>query len=143
MLKLTPGQLSKIGNTLIWIGVLAWLPFFALRMAGGKPPVMAFLVLHLVGVIGGSRVKKIGVPAPKVRPKYQVVAHSLIFIGVLMWVPYAYLKVAHPETANVTPYLVLHLSFIFPAIIILYGGKLFSALKEKNEQEQPALKKYS
>ena len=43
----------RLGNALIWLGVLTWLPFIVLRIAGEKPSLFWFLPFHLVGVVGG------------------------------------------------------------------------------------------
>lgn len=48
----------RAGIALIWIGVLIWLPFILLRANGLKPLLFWFLPFHLIGVIGGSRLRK-------------------------------------------------------------------------------------
>ena len=60
----------RLGTVLIWLGVLTWLPFIVLRIAGEKPSLFWFLPFHLVGVVGGSRLrslarKEMGALAPK------------------------------------------------------------------------------
>jgi len=47
------------GTLLIWLGVLTWLPFITLRIAGEKPSLLWFLPFHLAGVIGGSRLRSV------------------------------------------------------------------------------------
>ena len=41
----------RLGNLLILLGVLAWLPFIVLRIAGEKPSLFWYLLFHLAGVI--------------------------------------------------------------------------------------------
>ena len=47
----------RLGNMLIWLGVLTWVPFIVLRIAGEKPSLLWYLPFHLLGVIGGSRLR--------------------------------------------------------------------------------------
>jgi hypothetical protein len=47
----------RFGNVLIWLGVLVWAPFIVLRIAGEQPSMSWYLPLHLLGVIGGSRLR--------------------------------------------------------------------------------------
>ena len=45
----------RIGGLLIAGGVLAWVPYFALRLDPSQGvPVLPFLIAHLAGVIPGS-----------------------------------------------------------------------------------------
>ena len=44
-----------LGRILIWIGVLAWAPYFFLNYTSGTHvPIAPFLTVHLIGVLGGS-----------------------------------------------------------------------------------------
>lgn len=44
-----------MGRILIYLGVLAWVPYFALQRVGGAEISMApFLTAHLIGVLGGG-----------------------------------------------------------------------------------------
>lgn len=46
---------SLVGRILIYLGILAWVPYFALQRAGGAEISMApFLTAHLIGVLGGG-----------------------------------------------------------------------------------------
>ncbi|MBI2333480.1 MAG: hypothetical protein HYU84_15210, partial [Chloroflexi bacterium] len=47
----------RLGNVLIALGVLTWLPFIVLRIAGEKPSLFLYLPFHLLGVIGGARLR--------------------------------------------------------------------------------------
>ena len=46
---------QTLGRYLIWIGVLAWVPYFFLNYVSGlHVPMVPFLTVHLIGVLGGS-----------------------------------------------------------------------------------------
>ena len=45
---------QTLGKILIVLGVLMWLPYFALKLSGAEVSVMPFLILHLLGVIPGA-----------------------------------------------------------------------------------------
>lgn len=116
----------RAGMALIWIGVLAWLPFILMRASGSKPSIFLFLPFHLIGVIGGSRLRKaaraeMGVDAP---PKniYRTVGHSLIFLGIAVWGVYFYLKLAAGQPVDVGDFLPYHLIGIFGGIGFLLLG---------------------
>ncbi len=47
----------RLGTVLIWLGIMTWVPFIILRMAGEKPSLFWYLPFHLIGVIGGSRLR--------------------------------------------------------------------------------------
>jgi polyferredoxin len=112
----------RLGNLLIGLGVLTWLPFIILRIAGEKPSLFWFLPFHLLGVIGGSRLrsiarKEMNVVLPK-RNILQVIGHALIFLGILVWAPYFYLKLVH-QPVEVMNYLPFHLTGILGGIMLL------------------------
>ena len=61
MLKLSNINKKIISKVLIWMGVLAWLPYFILKFFSEKPVLMApFLAVHLIGVLGGGSMKLFG-----------------------------------------------------------------------------------
>ena len=103
----------RLGTILIWIGVFTWVPFIFLRVVGEKPPFLLFLPFHLIGVIGGSRLralarKELGIAPP--RKSFLLIAgHIMIFLGILVWVPYLYLKVVMGQPVEVMSYLPYHL----------------------------------
>ena len=86
----------RLGTLLIWLGIVTWLPFIVLRIAGEKPSLLWYLPFHLLGVIGGSRLrsiaqKEMGKLAPP-KNALRMIGHSLIYLGILVWAPYFYLK---------------------------------------------------
>ena len=89
----------RLGAVLIWLGVLIWSPFIALRIAGEKPSLFLFLPFHLMGVVGGSSLRslarrELGLAAPK-KDALRTAGYSLIFIGILVWLPYFYFFLLH------------------------------------------------
>ena len=113
----------RLGNALIWIGVLTWLPFIVLRIAGEKPSLFWYLPFHLAGVIGGSRLrafarKEMGAPPPQ-KNRMQTIGHGLIFAGILVWAPYFYLKFVAQQPIDVMDYLPYHLAGVFGGITFL------------------------
>ena len=47
-----------LGRVLIWIGILAWVPYFYLKViAQGHPPLLPFLIVHLIGVLSGGALR--------------------------------------------------------------------------------------
>jgi len=116
----------RVGLVLIWIGVLTWLPFIVMRASGYKPSLFWFLPFHLIGVIGGSRLRKtarleLGAEAPQ-KNAFRSIGHSLIFIGILVWGVYFYLKLVAGQPVEVGDFLPFHLSGIFGGILFLLLG---------------------
>jgi polyferredoxin len=113
----------RLGTVLIWLGVLTWLPFIVLRIVGEKPSLFWFLPVHLLGVVGGSRIrslarKELGASAPKKNP-LRVIGHVLIYAGILVWAPYFYLKLALQQPVEAMDFLPYHLTGILSGIVFL------------------------
>jgi hypothetical protein len=122
------------GIVLIWLGVLTWLPFILMRASGHKPSIFWFLPFHLVGVIGGSRLRKMarkemGVDPPK-RNVFHTTGHGLIFLGILVWGVYFYLKLIMRQPVEVTAFLPYHLVGIFGGIGLLAVNYFVAREKE-------------
>lgn len=113
----------RVGNVLVTLGVLTWLPFIVLRIAGEKPSLFWFLPFHLAGVIGGSRLrslarKEMGALAPK-KNTLRTIGHGLIYTGILVWLPYFYLKLTGSTRVEVMDFLPYHLSGVLGGITLL------------------------
>ena len=124
----------RLGNLLLWLGVLTWLPFIVLRIAGEKPSLFWYLPFHLLGVIGGSRLrayarKEMGAPPPK-KGRLRVIGHGLIYIGILVWAPYFYLKLTTQAAVDVMNFLPYHLTGVLGGITLLAINFLIS---QKND----------
>lgn len=121
-----PATRYRLGNALILLGVLTWLPFIVFRVLGETPSLFWFLPFHLAGVIGGARLrasarKAIGItPPPKSR--VQIAGHVLIFAGILVWAPYFYLKIVSRHPVDVMDYLPLHLAGVLAGIALTATG---------------------
>jgi polyferredoxin len=112
----------RFGNALIWLGVLVWMPFIILRIAGEQPSLFWYLPFHLAGMIGGSRLRayarrEMGEPPPK-KSRVRMLGHGLIFAGILVWALYFYLR-AMQQPVEVMDYLPFHLAGIFGGIALL------------------------
>lgn len=112
----------RVGTALVWLGVLTWAPFIFLRAIGHKPTFLLFLPLHLVGVIGGSRLRsaarrELGMPPPP-RSFLHTAGHTLILLGILVWVPYLYLKLGAGQAVEVMDYLPYHLTGVLGGVFL-------------------------
>lgn len=112
----------RLGSVFIWLGVLLWAPFILLRIMGEQPSMSLYLPLHLLGVMGGSRLrafarKELGIPKPQ-KTRLQLLGHGLIWAGILVWVPYFYLKFVR-QPVEVTDYLPFHLVGVLAGTVIL------------------------
>jgi len=119
----------RLGNVLIALGGLTWLPFIVLRIAGEKPALFLYLPFHLLGVIGGSRLrayarKELGI-TPAKKSLLQILGHGMIFLGILVWTPYFYLKVVH-QSVEVMDYLPYHLTGVLGGVTFLLINYLIS-----------------
>lgn len=118
----------RAGLALTWIGALTWLPFIVMRASGSKPSIFWFLPFHLVGVIGGSRLRKsarreMGAQAPK-KNAFRTIGHGLIFLAISVWGVYFYLKLVVGQPVEVGSFLPYHLTGIFSGIAFLGVGYL-------------------
>jgi hypothetical protein len=140
-----PHQLHRIGTVLLWIGVLVWAPYFALRIAGESPSLLVFLPFHLAGVIGGSRIRtaanrQLGKPREK-RRGYKRVAHVLVIASILLWIPYYALKVSG-RPVELNPFLIVHLIGILSGTgMMAIGGATQYFRKRKTGKEDSWISK--
>jgi hypothetical protein len=120
----------RLGTIFIWLGVMTWLPFIVLRIAGEKPSFFWYLPVHLFGVVGGSRLrsaalKEMDSPAPKKNP-LGAVGHGLIYIGVLVWAPYFYLRLIAQQPVGVMNFLPFHLAGVLGGVFCIALSYVFS-----------------
>lgn len=123
----------RLGNALVWTGVLAWAPFIILRAMGHRPSLLWFLPFHLMGVIGGSRLRtaarrEMGADLPK-NNWLRTAGHGLFYLGITVWVPYLYLKFFTQSPVEVTRFLPFHLTGIFGGITLLVLGTVVNNRK--------------
>lgn len=124
----------RLGTILIWLGVLAWAPFILLRAMGEKPTFLLFLPFHLIGVIGGSRIRSIarrelGLSSPR-RKFLHTAGHILILLGISVWAPYLYSKLVMGQPVEVMSYLPFHLLGVFGGVFL----HILSYLMERYRQ---------
>jgi hypothetical protein len=131
----------RLGSILIWLGVLVWLPFIVMRIAGETPSLFWFLPFHLAGVIGGSRIrssarKEMGAPPPK-KSRLRTLGHALILAGILVWTPYLYAKLVLQQEMEVMNYLPYHLAGILSGIGVLVLDYYVSRKSEVTPADSP------
>ena len=107
-----PNHLRKFGTIFIIIGVLVWAPYFVMRINGESPSLLVFLPFHLLGVVGGARMRKtankqLGIPIEKSRG-YKRIARYLVIASLLVWILYYALKFSG-RPVEVAPFLTVHL----------------------------------
>ena len=112
----------RLGTLLIWLGVFTWAPFIFLRAIGEKPAFMLFLPFHLIGVIGGARLrslarKELGM-MPAKKNSLHMAGHILILLGILVWAPYLYLKLALGQPVEVMDFLPFHLTGVLGGVLV-------------------------
>lgn len=125
----------RLGSVFIWLGVLVWAPFIVLRIAGEQPSMSLYLPLHLLGVMGGARLRafarrELGMAKPQ-KTRLQMIGHGLAWAGILVWAPYYYWK-AIGQSVNVMDYLPYHLVGIFGGMALLAIDYWVSRRKDMN-----------
>jgi hypothetical protein len=120
----------RLGTVLVWLGVMTWAPFIVLRVAGEKPSLFLFLPFHLLGVIGGSRLRSLvrnemSALAPG-KNILHIIGHGLIYLGILVWAPYFYLKLFAQQPVDVMNYLPYHLTGVLGGILVLGLGYIIN-----------------
>lgn len=127
-LRLSAGAVYRLGTVLVWLGVLTWAPFIFLRVLGEKPPFWWFLPFHLIGVVGGAHLRRLARKAMEAAPEqgnsFTATGHLLIWTGVLVWVPYAYLKYVQGVDIEMMNFLPFHLVGVFGGLGMLGIGVL-------------------
>ena len=124
----------RLGYALIWLGVLTWLPFIVLRIAGEKPSLFWYLPFHLMGVVGGSRLRayarrEMGMLLPQ-KSRLQMLGHGLVFAGILVWAPYFYMKFVAQQPVEAMDYLPYHLTGVLSGIGLLMLNYLLGRWKK-------------
>ena len=112
--NLNIAQLKTISTVMIWVGVLAWVPFIYLKFSHQDPPLLPYLFFHLTGVIGGARSRSwIRTQETGQRPaadRVGVVGRILVLVGVSAWIPYFAMKYGMDmPDLEITPFLTVHL----------------------------------
>lgn len=118
-----------LGSALIYIGVAAWLPYFYLVSVGREVSILPFVIVHVLCVASGARLRGHAVSAGAQATKdarLRLLSRILITLGVLAWAPYFYLtRVLNVET-EMTPFLIAHLSGVLPGV----GLRIYLGIKK-------------
>lgn len=126
----------RLGTLLVWLGVFTWAPFILLRAIGEKPPFLFFLPFHLIGVVGGARLralarKELGLNPPR-KNFLHMTGHILILLGIAVWVPYLYSKLVMGQPVEVMDYLPFHLTGVMGGVLLhllSYGMERYARQK--------------
>jgi hypothetical protein len=110
---------KTVANILTILGALAWVPFLYLVANGQEPSIFPYLTVHLIGVIGGSQLRRGSSPSTKKRYRRQVAGRILIILGVFAWAPYLYQKEILAQSIEMAPYLTVHLIGVLGGIALL------------------------
>ena len=127
-MKTNVSKYLRLGPLLIWLGVLVWVPFIVLQISGKHPSFLWYLPFHLIGVVGGARLrafarKEMGIPSPKRNP-LRIAGSILIVLGILVWAPYLYLKSFTQTPVEVLNFLPFHLTGVLGGILLLVINQL-------------------
>ena len=122
----TPLARYRLGSVLIWVGVLAWAPYIFLRVTGQDTSPLLYLPFHLIGVVGGARLrayarKEMGISKTK-KNLFRLIGHIMIWAGVSVWAPYFYMKLVVHAPVEVMNYLPYHLTGVLGGIAFLAIG---------------------
>ena len=119
----TPLTRYRLGSALIWLGVLTWTPYIFLRVTGQDTSPFLFLPFHLVGVVGGSRLRsharqELGISKTR-KNIFRLIGHVMIWAGVSIWLPYFYMKLVVHTPVAVMNYLPYHLTGVLGGVLML------------------------
>ena len=124
----------RLGTCLIWLGVLTWVPFIFLRVIGEHPTFLFFLPFHLIGVVGGSRIRAAARRqlnlAPPRKSTFTMLGHVMIFLGISAWAPYLYLKLVASQSVEVMSFLPYHLTGVFGGVFLHFFNYIISRYKK-------------
>jgi len=132
--SLSPGLTRyRLATALIWVGVLAWIPFIMLRVVGQKPSLFLFLPFHLSGVVGGAQLRaaarrEMGTAPPR-KNKLRSIGQILIIGAILVWMPYFYLTLIVQAPVEVNQFLPYHLTGLSSGLGLL----LLNYLRDRRE----------
>jgi hypothetical protein len=122
---------KRNGNVFLVLGVLAWAPFLYLIAIGQEPPIYPFLAVHLIGVIGGTRLRAHYNPTKsEKKPRRVVIGRIMIILGILAWAPYLYQSDVLGRAIEIRPFLAIHLTGVLGGIILLLSVTLARFYKQ-------------
>ena len=130
---LNPGLVRyRLATALIWIGALTWVPFIILRSMGENPSIFLFLPFHLLGVVGGARLKATAhreMGAPRNKTQLQTIGRILVITEIMVWVVYFALKLVIHAPVDAVQFLPYHLTAMLSGIAIILVDYLVTRQK--------------
>ena len=131
-----PNQLRIFGTIFIIAGVLVWVPYLVLRTTGETPSLLVFLPFHLLGVVGGARMrtsanKQLGIPVEK-RRGYMRISLYLVIASLLVWIPYFVLELSG-RPVELTPFLTVHLVGMLGGLGLMGVGSAMQYLQKRRQ----------
>jgi hypothetical protein len=123
---MTTEQKTKYSRILIILGVLAWLPYIIARLLKVDLSAIPFLILHLIGVLGGVLLRRNTEAGTNGEASRQIIflkkfSTVILILGVSVWGVYFGLQWITGVSREVTPFLIAHLSGVLTgAAIKLY-----------------------
>ncbi|MCH7480199.1 MAG: hypothetical protein IIC79_02280 [Chloroflexi bacterium] len=110
---------QEMGTVIVFLGVFVWVPYFFLLFSGKEAPIILFLILHLLGIFGGSKLR--GKPAKEAMlfgKRRRKISRIMIYVGVLAWLPYYYIEGVIGQDVAITPFLFVHLAGIIGGVLV-------------------------
>ena len=128
----------RLATVMIWVGGLTWNPFIVMRILGNTPSIFWFLPFHLIGVVGGSRMKalarrEMGALPPQ-KTRLRTLGYMLIILGILVWMLYFSLKLIFQVPVEVVQLLPYHLAAVLSGIALLLVN--FLVLRRKSNLQK-------
>lgn len=135
---------EQIGRTLIWLGVLTWVPYTLLTIAGKSLPILPFLTVHLAGVIGGTKLRRRNISGSSeqsrsITPLQRRISNALLLIGIITWGVYFLMKSSLGEQVEIMPFLIIHLSGIFGGILLRFNFNSMRVFRNQDSQSRDEL----
>ena len=135
---------EQIGRTLIWLGVLTWVPYILLTIAGKSLPILPFLTVHLAGVIGGTKLRRRNISGSSeqsrsITPLQRRISNALLLIGIITWGVYFLMKSSLGEQVEIMPFLIIHLSGIFGGILLRFNFNSMRVFRNQASQSRDEL----
>jgi hypothetical protein len=124
-------QRQTYSKYLIWLGLLAWIPYILMRALRLEVVVMPFLVVHLTGVLGGAFLQRASSGEQNTvseRERFRKTFSTVvILLGVSVWGVYFGLEWITGVEREVAPFLIAHLSGVLSGA----GIKVYNFLSRK------------
>jgi hypothetical protein len=128
----------RLGTILIWLGVFIWAPYIFLRVIGERPAFLLFLPFHLLGVVGGSRLRSIARRDLKMNPpkrrSLHTMGHILILLGISVWLPYLYWKLVLGQPVDVMDFLPFHLTGVLGGVFLHLLSFTMERYRQRREE---------